>query len=140
MAGADNLIILDSATIKEIYTMDDCIEDVEKAFVYGHTGKTVAPIRISVPHEKVGAETLYMPSYIEPENYTSAKIVSIFPANAKEGRPVLQGIIVLTDAQTGEHVALMDASYLTVLRTGASSGVATKYLGRKDAKVCTVLG
>lgn len=134
------MLFLDGATIKEIYTMNNCIEDVEKAFKYGFTGKTVSPIRVSVPHEKLGAETLYMPSYIEPENYTAVKIVSIFPNNAQEGRNVLQGIILLTDAMTGEHVAVMDASYLTVLRTGASSGVATKYLSKKDAKVCAVLG
>ena len=134
------MIFLDGPTIKELYTMKECIEDVEKAFTYGYKGKTVSPIRVSVPHEKEGAETLYMPSYIEPENYTSVKIVSIFPANEKEGRSVIQGVIVLTDAITGEHVAVMDASYLTILRTGASSGVATKFLGKKDTKVCAVLG
>ncbi|KAF0822705.1 ornithine cyclodeaminase family protein [Cytobacillus firmus] len=132
--------MLNALTIKELYSMKDCIEDVEKAFCYGYTNKTVAPIRVSIPHEKVGAETLYMPSYIEPENYTAIKVVSIFPNNIKEGRPVLQGVILLTNALTGEHEAVMDASYLTVLRTGASSGVATKYLARKDSKVCTVLG
>lgn len=120
--------------------MNDCLQDVEQAFRYGQVGETVAPIRLSVPHEKLGAETLYMPSYIEPEDYTAIKIVSIFPTNAKQGRKVLQGMIVLTDAQTGEHVAMMDASYLTVLRTGASSGVATKYLAKEDATVCAVLG
>ncbi|AND40556.1 ornithine cyclodeaminase family protein [Cytobacillus oceanisediminis] len=134
------MLMLNALTIKELYSMKDCIEDVEKAFCYGYANNTVAPIRVSIPHEKLGAETLYMPSYIEPENYTAIKVVSIFPNNIKEGRPVLQGVILLTNALTGEHVAVMDASYLTVLRTGASSGVATKYLARKDSKVCTILG
>lgn len=134
------MLILNEVTIKELYSMKECIEDIEKAFGYGHAQKTQTPIRMSVPHEKFNAETLYMPSYIEPENYTAIKVVSIFPHNANEGRSVLQGVILLTDAKTGEHVAVMDASYLTVLRTGASSGVATKYLARKDSKACTVLG
>lgn len=134
------MLILNEKTIREFYSMNHCLEDVEQAFRYGEEGKTVAPIRMSVPHEKMEAETLYMPSYIEPEDYTAVKVVSIFPKNAEQGRKVLQGIILLTDAVTGEHVAMMDASYLTVLRTGASSGVATNYMAKKDARSCAVLG
>ncbi|WP_394139889.1 ornithine cyclodeaminase family protein [Cytobacillus oceanisediminis] len=134
------MLMLNEEMIKELYSMKECIEDVEKAFGYGYGNKTQTPIRMSVPHEKFKAETLYMPSYIEPENYTAIKVVSIFPHNAKEGRPVLQGVILLTDTNTGEHVAVMNASCLTVLRTGASSGVATKYLARKDSKTCALLG
>ncbi|MBX9974742.1 ornithine cyclodeaminase family protein [Cytobacillus firmus] len=134
------MLMINKDTIKDLYSMGECIQDVEKAFYYGHRNKTLTPIRMSVPHSKYDAETLYMPSFIEPENYTAVKVVSIFPHNTSGGRPVLQGVILLTDARTGEHVALMDASYLTVLRTGASSGVATKYLARKNSKVCSVLG
>ncbi|MBU8880138.1 ornithine cyclodeaminase family protein [Bacillus sp. FJAT-29790] len=134
------MLILNEQTIREIYRMDDCIDDVEKAFMFGVEGKVIAPIRMSVPHEKMDAETLYMPSYIEPVDFTAVKVVSIFPKNAEQGIKVLQSITLLTEAKTGRHVAMMDASYLTVLRTGASSGVATKYLARKDSRVCAVLG
>lgn len=134
------MLVLNKETIKELYSMEECIQDVEKAFAYGRRNKTHTPVRISVPHEKYGAETLYMPSYIEPENYTAVKVVSIFPHNANDDRPVLQGLILLTDATTGEHAAVMDASYLTVLRTGASSGVATKYLARRNSRICSILG
>lgn len=134
------MLLLNEQKIKELYSMGDCIDDVEKAFRYGREGKTIAPIRMSLPHKKMSAETLYMPSYIEAEDYTAVKIVSIFPNNAQEGRKVLQSIILLTDAKNGEHAAMMDASYLTVLRTGASSGVATKYLARENSRICAVLG
>ncbi|MBG9588441.1 ornithine cyclodeaminase family protein [Cytobacillus firmus] len=134
------MLVINKETIKELYSMEECIQDIEKAFCYGHRNKTLTPVRMSVPHSAYEAETLYMPSYIEPENYTAVKVVSIFPHNSGRGKPVLQGVILLTDAQTGEHVALMDASYLTVLRTGASSGAATKYLARENSKVCSVLG
>ena len=134
------MLLLNEQKIKELYSMADCIDDVEKAFRCGREGKTIAPIRMSIPHKKMSAETLYMPSYIESEDYTAVKIVSIFPNNAKQGKKVLQSIILLTDAITGEHVAMMDASYLTILRTGASSGVATKYLAREKSRICAVLG
>ncbi|GEN34364.1 ornithine cyclodeaminase family protein [Aneurinibacillus danicus] len=134
------MLILNEDVIKKIYGMRDCIQDVEQAFRLHAENKTVSPIRTSVPHSKWGAETLYMPAYIDDVDYTAVKVVSIFPHNAKKGQDVLQGVILLTDAVTGEHVALLKASYLTVMRTGASSGVATKLLARENSKVCAVLG
>jgi ornithine cyclodeaminase/alanine dehydrogenase-like protein (mu-crystallin family) len=140
MKGRACLLILNEDINKKIYGMKDCIRDVEQAFRLYSESKTVSPIRTSVPHSKWQAETLYMPAYIEDVDYTAVKVVSIFPHNAKEGRDVLQGVILLTDAVTGEHVALLKASYLTVMRTGASSGVATNLLARENSKVCSVLG
>ena len=83
---------------------------------------------------------LYMPSYSEEIGYSGVKIVSIHPDNKLENRKTLQSVMVLTDAKTGEHVALLDASLLTVMRTGALSGVATKYLAKEDAKSCLIIG
>ena len=44
------------------------------------------------------------------------------------------------DPATGKVDCIMDAGYLTAVRTGAASGVATKYLAREDASVCTLFG
>jgi ornithine cyclodeaminase/alanine dehydrogenase-like protein (mu-crystallin family) len=134
------MLILSADEIRRIYTMKDCLEDVEQAFRFYEEGKTVTPMRTSIDHPLMGANTLYMPAYIEPIHYTAVKVVSIFPQNAEKGKNVLQGILLLTETSSGEHVAVMDASYLTVLRTGAVSGVATKYLARKDSEICTVIG
>lgn len=120
--------------------MKECISDTEQAFRMNADNKVISPIRTSIAHAKWNAETLYMPAYIEDVDYTAVKIVSIFPHNTKKNQPVLQGVSLLTDAVTGEHAALLNASALTIMRTGASSGVATNLLARKDAKVCAVLG
>jgi len=66
--------------------------------------------------------------------------VTIFPENPAAGKPTTQGVILVTDAKDGEHLAMMNASYLTRLRTGALSGIATDHLARKDATVLTVIG
>jgi ornithine cyclodeaminase len=120
--------------------MKDCLEDVERAFRCHMDGKTVTPVRTAIEHKKYGATTLYMPSYVEAADYVAVKVVSIFPKNHAKGLKALQGVILLTEAKSGQHVAVMDANYLTVMRTGASSGVATKYLAREDAASCAVLG
>jgi alanine dehydrogenase len=49
-------------------------------------------------------------------------------------------VIVLNDARTGLPLTLMDGTYITALRTGAASAVATKYLARKEAKSLGVIG
>lgn len=135
-----NVLFLSEEDIRGIYTMRECLQDVELAFRYHMDGKTVTPVRTAIEHKKYGATTLYMPSYIEAADYVAVKVVSIFPQNHAKGLKALQGVILLTEAKTGQHVAVMDATYLTVLRTGASSGVATKYLAREEAASCAVLG
>jgi len=58
----------------------------------------------------------------------------------KHGLPTVLGTIILLDEATGFPVALMDGGYLTAMRTGAVSGVATKHMARPEAKVAVVFG
>jgi len=134
------LLVLSKRDIRALYSMKDCLKDVEEAFRAHQEGKTVTPVRIALSAGTGEAATLYMPSFVEPARSMGIKIVSVFPDNPKRGRPAIQGITLLTDAENGNHLALMDATYLTVLRTGAISGVAAKYLARDDARVCALLG
>lgn len=134
------MLALSEQDIRPLYSMKDCLKDVENAFRAHQEGKTDTPMRIALSAGKKEAATLYMPAFVEPAKAMGIKIVSVFPDNSKRGKPVIQGITLLTDAETGEHLALMDATYLTILRTGAISGVATHYLARKDARTCTLLG
>jgi ornithine cyclodeaminase/alanine dehydrogenase len=54
--------------------------------------------------------------------------------------PNIQGIIMLCDGENGYPLALMDSIEITILRTGAATAVAAKYLARDDAKVATICG
>jgi ornithine cyclodeaminase/alanine dehydrogenase-like protein (mu-crystallin family) len=56
------------------------------------------------------------------------------------GLPLIQGIIALCDGVNGYPLALMDSMEITIIRTGAATGVAAKYLARPDAKVATICG
>src|ERR1041385_2233098 len=73
--------------------------------------------------------------------YFAAKINANFPLNrVREGLPTIQGTITLCDAVNGYPLALMDSTEITMLRTGAASAVAAKYLARRDSKTLTILG
>ncbi|CAM4224077.1 ornithine cyclodeaminase [Bacillus manliponensis] len=134
------MIHITEEMVKEIYSMKECIHDVEQAFQYYVDNKVTTPVRLNVHHSKEGANSLYMPSYVEPIEFASTKIVSIFPENTQQGKKSLQSLIVLSETNSGDHVATIEASYLTTLRTGAMSGIATKHFARQDANTCAIIG
>jgi len=69
-----------------------------------------------------------------------AHVIS-FPDNAaRRGLPTIQGVVVLSDGETGQPLALMDSMEITALRTGAATAVAARYLARPDARVATIVG
>src|SRR3989454_1212464 len=55
-------------------------------------------------------------------------------------RGQLRFLVLLYEMPTGDLLALIEADYMGQLRTGAASGVATKYLARKDARVAAIIG
>ncbi len=134
------LLILTEQDVRNIYSMKECVADVEQAFRFQREGRTESPIRTAIGVDSEDSTALFMPAYVEAIQHVGIKVVSVFPKNRYRGDKVIKGVILLTDATTGEHVGLMDAAHLTVMRTGAVSGVATRYLARQDARCCAVLG
>src|SRR5207253_1553298 len=64
-----------------------------------------------------------------------------FPENPeRNGLPTIQGVIVLCDASNGSPLAVMDSIEITILRTGAATAVAAKYLARANSSVITICG
>lgn len=135
-----SMLYITDNDIKNKYTMKECLEDVVQGFKYAGEGKVQSPNRIQLNHKVERTHSLYMPSYIEGLEFASIKIVSLFPPNATKNIPMIQSVILLTETDTGKHLAIMRASHLTVMRTGAISGVATKYLSREDSETLAVIG
>ncbi|KTD31837.1 IS110 family transposase [Legionella israelensis] len=98
------------------------------------------PLRTAISISDEEALTLTMPAYLEQDKALGLKVVSIFPKNISKNIPSITGFIMLLDASTGEPKVLMDAAYLTALRTGAVSGLATKYFAQDNAKHVAIIG
>jgi ornithine cyclodeaminase len=81
-----------------------------------------------------------MPAYLSQTDALACKIVSVFPDNSAKDLPVICGLVVLLDEQTGKPLAVIEGASLTALRTGAASGLATDLLARKDAKTLAIFG
>ena len=122
-----------------ILTMPDVIEAVEEGFRSAGE-KDDVPVRLPVHVADRSAVALFMPAYLHGSRTLGAKVVSAFHDNPSRGLPMISGFYVLCDAETGRLIALMDATFLTGIRTAAASAVATKYLARADAKVLGVIG
>ncbi|WP_054950874.1 ornithine cyclodeaminase family protein [Numidum massiliense] len=134
------MLILAEQDIQKNYLMRDAIADLKRGLAAKNEGLIDNPHRTVIEFPKHQASALYMPSADLAEEITAVKVVSIFPENPQRGKPTTQGVMLLTDAQTGEHLCMMNASYLTRLRTGALSGIATEKLARVDAKTLGVIG
>ena len=72
--------------------------------------------------------------------YLGVKSVTVFPDNAARGKPAVLGTYLLLSAETGETLAVMDATRLTAWRTGAASALASRYLSRPDAARLVMVG
>lgn len=132
---------LNQEDVQSLLTMPDAIEAVEEAFRQFAAGDAMLPQRVGVGVAKHGGGGAAMPAYVGGEvDGLGVKVVTLFVNNAKIGLPVVNATLLLLDPATGSLRAVMDAGYLTAVRTGAVSGVATRYLARPDANVVTIFG
>ena len=68
------------------------------------------------------------------------KAICVFPDNPAQGKDAHQGAVILFSRETGEMLALMNASEITAIRTAAVSAVATRLLAREDARELAIIG
>jgi ornithine cyclodeaminase/alanine dehydrogenase len=133
-------LLLNRSDVMSVLDMDDCVGIVEKAFGELSNGTAVLPLRIAItPPDGLA---IYMPAYLKEMGALACKVVSVYKNNpVKHDLPTTIGKVLLQDPGTGDVVCIMDGGYLTAVRTGAASGVATKYLARNDkGQTCAVFG
>lgn len=134
------MFFLNEENIENNYTIQDAIQDLKEGFKRHERGLIQNTHRIVLDFPKHKASCLYMPSTDLSIEIGAIKIVSIFPNNPKTGLKTTQGVLLLTNISNGEHLCFMNASYLTRLRTGALSAIATELLSNEDAKNLGVIG
>lgn len=133
-------LLLNRNDVVSVLEMKDCIEVVEKAFAELSNGTAVLPLRINItPPDGL---SLYMPAYLKEMGALACKVVTVYKNNpSKHNMPTTIGKVLVQDPETGDVVCIMDGGYLTAVRTGAASAVATKYMARKDkAQVVGIYG
>src|SRR3954468_18351128 len=87
------------------------------------------------------AKLLLMPAWTKSgERLVGCKLVTVYPDNAKLEKPSVYGSYLLLSGETGEPLAVMDGTALTVRRTACASALAASYLAREDAAHLVMVG
>ena len=135
------ILILSHDEVVELLPMKECIALMREALIKLASGEVHQPLRTIVrPPDAAGVMGL-MPSYVGGDEAAyGLKTVCIFPSNPAKGKDAHQGAVLLFSAETGELLALMNASAITAIRTAAVSAVATDLLAREDACDLAIVG
>jgi ornithine cyclodeaminase/alanine dehydrogenase-like protein (mu-crystallin family) len=144
ISGVTALRIVTADDIARVLTYQALIDALAEAFRSDMT----APPKIvhMIPQPSGGeAKLLLMPAWTNSRTNSGArfigcKLVSVFPDNAKAGKPSVYGNYSLMSGDTGETLALMDGTALTAWRTAAASALAARYLARDDASHLLMVG
>jgi len=135
------ILVLDNRQIHELLPMPECIELMADALAALARGEVYQPLRTIVrPPEARGLLGL-MPAYRAGEQGAfGLKAICVFPENPAKGKDAHQGAVMLFSRESGELLALMNASEITAIRTAAVSAVATRLLAREDAQQLAIIG
>ena len=120
-------------------SMREVLEAVDRGFRLKGQGKAEMPPKPGI-HPRPSSFIHAMPAYVKEAEAAGIKWVSGYPANLEKALPYITGLLILNDTETGVPVAVMDCSWITAMRTGASVGVAAKYLARKESSIVGILG
>lgn len=127
------LPVIDAEELRRALPMADAVDALETAF---RGTLPDAPLRSHV--ETATGALLLMPATSEAG--IGVKLVTLSPENEDRGLPFIHAVYVLFDGRTQAPRAVLDGTALTALRTGAVSGLATRYLARGDAGTLVVFG
>jgi len=117
------ILILSQSEIEQLLPMQECIAVMEEALSALARGEMHQPLRMVVHPPEAAGVIAMMPAY----RYGAAavfglKAICVFPGNPEIGKDAHQGGVLLFRGDTGEPLALMNASAITAIRTAAVSG------------------
>ncbi len=135
------VLLLSEQEVAELLHMDEVIEVVELAFRESALGHAQMPPKIYLHYDRYNGDLRTMPAYLEQLDISAVKIVNVHPNNMKaHGLPTVMATILLVEPETGKLLAIMGGRNITAMRTGASGGIAAKYLAKKSSKVVAFVG
>ncbi len=114
------------------------IDAMRSAFAQLSDGRATVPVRMSLATPD--GTTLLMPAWLPDPGTLGVKLVSVFPGNRERGVRSVNAATLLFDPRSGEPRALLEAGWLTALRTGAAGALAADLLARPDASTVALFG
>jgi ornithine cyclodeaminase/alanine dehydrogenase-like protein (mu-crystallin family) len=137
------LLVLSGAAVRQTLGFASCADAMRGALAARARGEVFQPLRSVLRPEGAAGLMALMPSYQSGPSAAAGyglKAICITPGNPAIGLDSHQGIVLLSSADTGQPLAVLNASAVTEIRTAAVSAVATSLLARPDADVLAIVG
>jgi ornithine cyclodeaminase/alanine dehydrogenase-like protein (mu-crystallin family) len=130
-------VVLDGAAVEAAVSPERAVEAVRDALGAHARGEWTMPPKVYVTNYPAG-DFRAMPAL--GGGHALLKWITSFPGNPERGLPTVAGVVLVSDASTGELRAVLDAASVTALRTGAAAVLAAEVLGRADTGSAAVVG
>jgi ornithine cyclodeaminase len=135
------MIVLSEHEVRQLLDMESCIEAMTEVLASLARGELYQPLRSIARPPEAGTLLGLMPAYrAAPGAAYALKEIVVVPTNPARGLDTHMGGVLLHDGETGELVAIVNASPITEIRTAAVSAVATRALARPGAERVAILG
>ncbi|GBC98243.1 Delta(1)-pyrroline-2-carboxylate reductase [bacterium HR17] len=124
--------------VRQLLALPDAVAAVENALIDKAEGFAVMPPKLIVPLP--GGDFRTMPAYLPRQNIAGVKVVNAHPHNRAKGLPTVIALLVLLEPDTGFPLAVVEATYLTALRTAAIGVLSVRALADPQARVAALIG
>lgn len=138
--GKEILYLTRDDVLKTSLSNKEIISYVEEALKYHGKKELEMPAKIGI-HPLENTFIHAMPAYIPNEHACGIKWAAGFPENRRKyGLPQISALIIMSDDQTGFPIAIMDATWITTVRTAAVTAVGIKYFGNLNSETYGMIG
>jgi ornithine cyclodeaminase/alanine dehydrogenase-like protein (mu-crystallin family) len=134
------LRVLSEADCRAVLDMVSAIDIQAEAFTLLAAGRCVEGLRSFATSEDPPGLAIFNPCFLRDGGGYGIKVISDFYENEKRKATRMTGIVALFDGMTGHPRTVMEAGHLTDLRTGAGTGLAARYLARRDSRTMAIIG
>ena len=129
-------LLLSRSEVKQLLDPAVALPALRTAFQAYSSHRSIPAQRVRSEVPGPGTATVLFPGTESSIPVYSVKVHAKFP----EQSPAIRGVLLLHEAQTGDLLAIMDSTYLTAVRTGLVSALATDLLAKEDARSVAIIG
>jgi alanine dehydrogenase len=132
-----SVLVFTARHVEQAVSPGRAVDAVRDAFVAHARGEWTMPPKVYVTNYPAG-DFRAMPAL--GGGHALLKWITSFPRNPLQGLPTVSGVVLVSNAETGQLRAVLEAGSVTALRTGAAAVLAAETLARDDAASATVIG
>ncbi|RAA04564.1 hypothetical protein DOT66_24865 [Ralstonia pseudosolanacearum] len=132
--------VISAEALKTLLPMHQAIECLRSGYAEFCESAVEIPDRTVISNDADQSFFASMPVYCKARGKYAAKVASFHAHNKAQGKPSINGVVIVQDGRDGQVEAIIDAGSLTALRTAATSGLATDLLAHADADSVAIIG